>query len=91
MKKIQIINEGRLIDDEMMYLMGGATSCPSTYSDGTLYCGGPYADKPCINKHTVCDDMHMTCSSNGYSVCPISYESKTSCPGYNPNLPGPMA
>ena len=39
MKKISLINEGRLIDYEMSYIVGGeATSCPNEYSSGTPYC-----------------------------------------------------
>ena len=76
MKKIVFINEGRLIDDEMSYLMGGATSCPTTYSSGSAYCSPGGYD--CFDYGSTtpgpCFAAYSNCSSDGnsYSSCASS-------------------
>jgi len=81
MKKIFLINEGRLINNEMSYLMGGVTSCPNAYSDGTIYCGFEYEDKLCF-EFTSCSNTYYNCSITNYSSCEIIYDSAKDCLGY---------
>jgi len=87
MKKIVFINEGRLIDDEMSYLFGGATSpvtCPTTYSSGTEFCFLNFSSTVCLNEEKSCGGSYSNCSDTTfpYTSCFTNYGSSADCPSY---------
>jgi hypothetical protein len=72
LQKLNIINEGRLVDYEMSHLLGGATSCPMTYSDNEPTCH--IHDEVCINQKNSCVVRYSNCSTpHSYSVCSEKY------------------
>jgi hypothetical protein len=71
-KSIEIIEAGRMADEEMNFLLGGASNCPSIYFDCMLYTVTSCYLKHSCHNFEICrnnsPDQHCYCIGENHYV-----------------------